>query len=137
LYGNVPVRGADVIDRAIDCWKKPAAIRSAASVRLASGIPAWMSKIDGDRIIPLRAGSIHRRQDLEPLHLHDGAVVAVSRKAILLGEEYPEDPHAFFGVDRRAHHHRDWRNHRDRHQRDLYWAEAVLRSQTHAMRLAS
>src|SRR5947209_7794675 len=58
--------------------------------------PAWMAKLlEGDRVEALHAGSIHRRQDLAPLFLHDGAAVAVSRASMLCGEVSPNDPHAF------------------------------------------
>jgi len=86
-----------------------------------------MSKIDGDKVEPLQPGSIHRRQDLTPLYLHDGAIVAVSRSAMLRGEEFPQDPHAFFGIDRRAIRTGMGDTVEVDHQRDLYWAEAVLR----------
>ncbi len=45
--------------------------------QMASGLD--VAGLDGDRVEPLVPGSIHRRQDLTPLYLHDGAVVAVSR----------------------------------------------------------
>jgi hypothetical protein len=97
-----------------------------------------MSKLDGDRVIPLQPGSIHRRQDMETLYLHDGAVVAVTRASMLRGEETPQDPHAFFGVDRRAIQTAMGETVEIDHQRDLFWAEAVLRqAQVQTMRLAS
>src|SRR5947208_1112123 len=33
-----------------------------------------MSRLEGDRVVALHPGSVHRRQDLPPLFLHDGAV---------------------------------------------------------------
>src|SRR5690606_7546103 len=89
--------------------------------------PAWMSKLNGEIVEPLQAGSIHRRQDLTPLFLHDGAVVACSRQSMLRGRRHPEDPHAFFGVDRRGIRTEMGETVEIDHQRDLYWAEAVLR----------
>jgi CMP-N-acetylneuraminic acid synthetase len=86
-----------------------------------------MSRLQGDRVIALQPGSIHRRQDLEPLFLHDGAVVAVSRASMLRGKETPQDPHAFFGVDRRGIETASGETVEIDHRRDLYWAEAVLR----------
>jgi len=64
--------------------------------------PAWMAQLNGDRVEALQAGSIDRRQNLQPLFLHDGAVVAVSRASMLRGMTNNQDPHAFFGVDRRG-----------------------------------
>jgi hypothetical protein len=86
-----------------------------------------MARLKGDIVEPLRPGSIHRRQDLEPLYLHDGAVVAVSRASLLRGEASPEDPHALFGVDRRGIETDMGETVEIDHQRDLFWAEAVLR----------
>jgi CMP-N-acetylneuraminic acid synthetase len=90
--------------------------------------PAWMARLDGDRVRPLVAGSIHRRQDLETLYLHDGAVVAVSRAALLEAAKHRDDPHAFFGSDRRGIETAMDETVEIDHQRDLFWAEAVLRS---------
>jgi len=96
--------------------------------------PAWMARIEGDgdgggrdRVIPLQQASIHRRQDLTPLYLHDGAIVAMSRKSLLRGEKLQDDPHAFFGVDRRAILTGMGETIEIDHQRDLFWAEAALR----------
>jgi len=87
-----------------------------------------MAQLAGDRVMPLQPGSIHRRQDLPSLFLHDGAVVAVSRASMLKGRETPEDPHAFFGEDRRGFPTEVGQTVEIDHLRDLYWAEAVLRS---------
>jgi CMP-N,N'-diacetyllegionaminic acid synthase len=128
LYGNVAVRGQGVIDRAIaklietDCDS----VRSFCPV--GKWHPAWMSKLAGDRVAALHTGSIHRRQDLTPLYLHDGAVVVSSRAALLRGEANPADPHAFFGVDWRAIETAMDETVEIDHLRDLFWAEAVLRA---------
>ena len=127
LYGNVPVRGRGVIDRAIEMLART----GCDSVRSFSPVgkwhPAWMAELAGEKIVPLQANSIHRRQDLKPLYLHDGAVVAVSRASMLRGRTMPDDPHAFFGVDRRGFAVEPGETVEIDHQRDLYWAEAVLR----------
>jgi hypothetical protein len=91
-----------------------------------------MSRLRDDHVIPLHAGSIHRRQDLDPLFLHDGAVVAVSRSAMFRGLETPHDPHAFFGVDRRAILTEAGETVEIDQLRDLYWAEAVLRDEANS-----
>ena len=137
LYGNVPVRPANVIDRAIGLLEQTHCDSVRTFCQVGKWHPDWMSRLKGDHVIALRPGSIHRRQDLEPLHLHDGAVVAVSRESMLRGEENPGDPHAFFGSDRRAIETGIGDTVEIDSQRDLYWAEAVLRSQTQTLRLAS
>jgi N-acylneuraminate cytidylyltransferase len=102
LYGNVPVRGEGVIDRAVVHLESTGcdSVRSFCSV--GKWHPAWMAKLAEDRVVQFQPGSIHRRQDLEPLYLHDGAVVALTRASLMCAREHPEDPHAFFGVDRRG-----------------------------------
>ena len=127
LYGNVPVRGEGVIDRAIDHLAKTGADSVRTFCPVGKWHPAWMSTLDADRVVPLHPGSIHRRQDLSPTFQHDGAVVAVTRASMLRGEATPDDPHAFFGVDRRGIRTEMGETVEVDHVRDLYWAEAVLR----------
>ena len=134
LYGNVPLRGDDVIDRAL------AELRTSGcdSVRTFTPVgkwhPAWMSRLKDGEVEALHPGSIHRRQDLEPLYLHDGAVVAVTRASMMRGETTPSDPHAFFGVDRRGIETAMGETVEIDHLRDLYWAEAVLRERQATMK---
>lgn len=128
LYGNVPVRGADVIHRALGVLAETQCDSVRSFCPVGKWHPAWMARLEGDRAEPLQTGeSIHRRQDLEPLHLHDGAVAAVSRRSMLRGKRMPSDPHAFFGVDRRGIETRAGETVEIDERRDLYWAEAVLR----------
>ena len=127
LYGNVPLRAAGIIDRAIAHLKETGCDSVRSFCPVGKWHPSWMAHLDGDRVIPLHEGSIHRRQDLTPTYLHDGAVVAVSRASMLRGETMPQDPHAFFGVDRRAVQTEMGETIEIDHVRDLYWAEAVLR----------
>jgi CMP-N,N'-diacetyllegionaminic acid synthase len=87
-----------------------------------------MSKLTDDGVVePLHPGSVHRRQDLPSLFLHDGAVVAVSRGAMLRGKDNPLNPHAFFGLQRRGIRTEPGETVEIDVQRDLYWAEALLR----------
>lgn len=127
LYGNVPIRGAQVIDKAVQLLDRTGCDSVRSFCPVGKWHPAWMAKLDGDVVRPLQPGSIHRRQDLEPLYLHDGAVVAVSRASLLRGETSPEDPHAFFGVDRRGIETAMGETVEIDHERDLSWAEAILR----------
>lgn len=127
LYGNVPVRGPGVIDRAIAHLADSGCDSVRTFCPVGKWHPCWMSRLDGDRVEPLHGGSIHRRQDLDPLYLHDGAVVAVSRSAMLRAEQSSDDPHAFFGTDRRGIQTAMGETVEIDHERDLYWAEAVLR----------
>jgi CMP-N-acetylneuraminic acid synthetase len=127
LYGNVAVRGDGVIDRAVAHWAETGCDSVRTFCPVGKWHPGWMSRINGDRIEPLRPGSVHRRQDLEPLFLHDGAVVVMSRSSLLRGEQTPDDPHAMFGVDRRAILTEPQETVEIDSLRDLFWAEATLR----------
>lgn len=100
LYANIPVRAEGIIDSAIEKLIASGAdsVRSVAPVDKMH--PDWMNKLDGDRLVQYRTNSIYRRQDLEPLYFHDGAVVAVTRESLFRIDE--QDPHAFFGADRRG-----------------------------------
>ncbi len=102
LYGNIPVRGADIIDRAVRHLAETGAdsVRSVAPVTKLH--PDWLHRLEGDRMVAYRPNSIYRRQDLEPLYFHDGAVIAVTRESLFMAEDAPTDCHAFFGWDRRA-----------------------------------
>jgi len=143
LYGNCPLRGDGVIDRALDelCRSGCDSVRTFCPV--GKWHPAWMSRLNDGKVEALHPGSIHRRQDLEPLFLHDGAVVAVTRASMMRGEATPSDPHAFFGIDRRGIETAMGETVEIDHLRDLYWAEAVLRerqatsTQQEARRIAS
>lgn len=102
LYGNIPVRAEGVIDRAV----RHLTDTGAESVRTVAPVskqhPDWIHRLDGDRMRQFRVNSIYRRQDLEPLHYHDGAVCAVTRDALFGALRTPEDHQSFLGQDRRA-----------------------------------
>ncbi|HEY1686336.1 MAG TPA: acylneuraminate cytidylyltransferase family protein [Tepidisphaeraceae bacterium] len=136
LYGNVPIRGEGVIDRALEMLDRTGCDSVRSFCPVGKWHPAWMSKLNNDRVEALHPGSIHRRQDLEELFLHDGAVVAVSRSSMLRGKQFPNDPHAFFGTDRRGIKTEMGETVEIDHLRDLYWAEAVLRQNEVQLRKA-
>jgi N-acylneuraminate cytidylyltransferase len=128
LYGNVAVRGEGVIDRAVEHLARSGCDSVRTFCPVGKWHPSWMARLDDDgKINLLHPNSIHRKQDLEPLYLHDGGVVAVTRASMLRGEQTPEDPHAFFGIDRQAIQTGIGETIEIDHERDLYWAEAALR----------
>jgi CMP-N-acetylneuraminic acid synthetase len=129
LYGNVPVRPTGVIDLALTKLTETGCDSVRSFCPVGKYHPGWMARLDVDRVAPLHPGSIHRRQDLEPLFVHDGAIVAVSRAALLSAESDLKNPHAFFGSDRRAVVTEIGRTVEIDELRDLFWAEAVLRTQ--------
>lgn len=138
IYGNVPVRPTGAINRAIQMLRETGCDSVRSFCPVGKWHHAWMAQLAGDRVLPLHPGSVHRRQDLPPLFLHDGAVVAVTRESMLRGKSHREDPHAFFGADRRGFETGVGQTVEIDSLRDLYWAEAVLRS-THpdGIRMAS
>ncbi len=103
LYGNVPLRPADLIDRAVE---KLAATRcdSVQSVAPVGKMhPYWMKKLTGpggDVLEHYQPNHIYRRQDLPPVYMLDGGIIAVTRASLM--SEKPGEPHAFLGTDRRA-----------------------------------
>jgi N-acylneuraminate cytidylyltransferase len=127
LYGNVPVRPDGIIDRAVE----QLLITGCHSVRSFAPVgkwhPQWMATLRDGHVMALHAGSVHRRQDLDPVWLHDGGVVASSRHIMDAARKRRDDPHAFFGIDRRGFEVGQGETIEVDHQRDLYWAEAVLR----------
>ena len=102
LYGNIPVRAEGLIDRAIEhlCSTEADSVRSVAAV--SKQHPDWIHRLEGDRMVQFRPNSIYRRQDLDPLYYHDGAVAAVTRDALFAALNTPDDHQAFLGRDRRA-----------------------------------
>lgn len=103
LYGNVPVRPADLTDRAVEklCDAGCDSVQSVCPV--GKHHPYWMKELDGDgRDVMLQhvPNRVYRRQDLPPLYELDGGVIAVTREALFTLD--PDEPHAFLGIDRRA-----------------------------------
>ncbi len=102
LYGNIPVRADGLIDRAIEQLAHTGADSVRSVAPLTKQHPDWVHRLDGDRMVQYRPNSIYRRQDLEPLFYHDGAVAAVTPRALFGALQTPEDHQAFLGRDRRA-----------------------------------
>jgi N-acylneuraminate cytidylyltransferase len=101
LYGNVPVRPADLADRAVRHLRDTGADSVQSYYRVGKTHPYWMSRLDGDgRVSQFIENRIYRRQELPPLYMPDGGVIAVRRESLFDVRE--GEPHAFFGSDRRG-----------------------------------
>lgn len=138
LYGNVALRRPGVIDEAIELLRTTGCHSVRSFVPVGKWHPRWMSRIDAEhRAGALHEGSIHRRQDLEPLFLHDGAVVVSSRAAMERGRANRSDPHGFFGTDRRAVMCESSDTVEIDSRRDLLLADAILRDIEEAKRAAA
>lgn len=127
LYGNVPLRPAGLVDAAIeklhgnddsfapadnshsDIPGVPSATSGGGGDSVQSVCPVgkahpyWMKRLggeSGDRLEPYQENTIYRRQDLPPVYLLDGGVIAVRRECLFT--VVAGQPHAFLGRDRRA-----------------------------------
>jgi CMP-N,N'-diacetyllegionaminic acid synthase len=101
LYGNVPVRPADLADRAVARLVETGADSVQSYYRVGKTHPYWMSRLDGaGRVAQFVENRIYRRQELPPLFMPDGGVIAVRRESLFDVRE--GEPHAFFGRDRRG-----------------------------------
>ena len=132
LYGNIPVRADGIIDRAVRHL-----VRSGAdSVRTVAPVskqhPDWLHRLDGDVMVQYRPNSIYRRQDLDPLYYHDGAVLAVTRASLFREPAHRGDHFAFLGDDRRAIVQRCEDTVDVDEMIDIRLAEALLPAETHA-----
>ena len=127
LYGNIPVRADGVIDRCVEHLTSTRcdSVRTVAPVTKQH--PDWVHRLKGDRMEQFRVNSIHRRQELEPIYYHDGAVIAVTR-ASLFDSKTLSDPHGFFGSDRRAVIQRSEDSVDIDTIVDFYQAEAMIRA---------
>jgi CMP-N-acetylneuraminic acid synthetase len=126
LYANVPIRADGIIDRAVEHLIATGADSVRTLAPISKHHPDWLHRLDGDRMVQYRTNSIYRRQDLEPLYYHDGAVIAVTRAALALTS--PDDHHAFLGSDRRGIVQPADATVDIDTPIDLYLAEAILRA---------
>jgi CMP-N,N'-diacetyllegionaminic acid synthase len=127
LYGNVPVRAADIIDKAVTHL----VTTGADSVRSVTPVgklhPDWMHHLEDGRLRQFRANHIDRRQNLDPLYFHDGAVAVVTRASLLAETQNPDDHLAFFGTNCHAVAQEPHDTVDVDTLADLYYAEALLR----------
>jgi CMP-N,N'-diacetyllegionaminic acid synthase len=97
LQANVPIRKKGQIDHVItELIRKRA--HSAATVFEVDQIPQWMYSIGRNGFLSplyLRSNK-YRRQDIKPLYLVDGAIVAIKRE-ILMGTSQKMGIHMFMG----------------------------------------
>jgi CMP-N-acetylneuraminic acid synthetase len=108
LYGNVPVRPADLSDRAVAVLRATTADSVQSYAPVGKFHPWWMTRIDAEsgEVRPWEGDvlnhGVFRRQDLPAAFVPDGGVIAVRRSALML--EIPglrPGPHAFFGREDR------------------------------------
>ena len=104
LYGNVAIRPADLTDRAFTKLIETEADSVQSVYPVGKMHPLWMKKLSGtfnDVLEMYEDNTIYRRQDLPPVYMLDGGVLAMTRTS-LFDKLDPDQPHAFLGEDRRA-----------------------------------
>lgn len=108
LYGNVPVRPADLTDRAVSLLAETGCDSVQSYARVGKHHPWWTCRLgEGGRVGPWEGEvlyhNVFRRQDLPPAHVPDGGVTALTREALCLRVPgVAPGPHAFLGLDRRG-----------------------------------
>jgi CMP-N-acetylneuraminic acid synthetase len=137
LYANVPLRSRGVIDQTIEHAIATGADSVRSLRRIEKQHPDWLHRLEDDRMVQYRRNAIYRRQDLEPLFYHDGAVAVVTRASLFTVDN--DDAHAFLGRDRRGILCADGPTIDVDSAEDFYLAEAILekqRSEHHGPTLA-
>lgn len=103
LYGNIPLREPGMLDRALVKLQSTQCDSVQSVYPVGKNHPYWMKTLTGpdtDILEHYQPNNIYRRQDLPPVYMLDGALIAVTRQSLLLTAD--DDPHAFLGHDRRA-----------------------------------
>ncbi len=100
LYGNVPVRPDDLIDRAAAKLAETGCDSVQSVAAAGKTHPYWMKRVEGDRLLPYVENNVYRRQDLPPVYMLDGGIIAVTRASLFTVRD--GEPHAFLGADRRV-----------------------------------
>ncbi len=101
LYANVPIRPAGLIDRAVSLLIETGADSVQSYAPVGKHHPYWEVKLDAaGRVSAYVENTVYRRQDLPPLFVPDGGVIAVRRASLY--EVIEGQPHSFLGRDRRG-----------------------------------
>lgn len=135
LYGNVPVRPAGLIDRAVRLLRESGCDSVQSYERVGKHHPWWTARVDASTG-GVRAwegdvlnGGVYRRQDLPPAYIPTGGVLVVRRAALELEVGAEPGPHAFLGRDRRGVIDAEGSTVDIDGPMDLIVADAVLREQ--------
>lgn len=103
LYANVPVRPADLIDRAVAKLAQSGADSVQSVCPVGKHHPYWMRTLGGqaeDVLGQYQPNRVYRRQDLPAAYQLDGGIIAVRRASLF--RVVDGQPHAFLGDDQRA-----------------------------------
>jgi CMP-N,N'-diacetyllegionaminic acid synthase len=109
LYANIPLRPPTLLDDAFRLLHSSGCDSVQSYAPVGKHHPWWTARVDpaSAQVKPWDGDTLNhgifRRQDLPPAYIPDGGVIALTRRALMLGiPGVPPGPHAFFGRDRRA-----------------------------------
>jgi len=108
LYANVPVRPADLTDRAVELLATSGCDSVQSYTTVGKVHPWWLVRLDDTGTVEPWEGDqlnhgVFRRQDLPSALVPDGGVIALTRQALMRAiPAVPPGPHAFLGADRRG-----------------------------------
>ena len=131
LYANVPVRADGIIDRAVEQLRQTGADSVQTMAEVGKYHPFWLYRLDGDRASKYVDNKVYRRQELPKLYVVDSAV-AVVRHDVLMAAADKDDPHVFWGEDRRGLVQDADATVDIDTRRDFLWAEAALKTRGEA-----
>ena len=97
LQANIPIRKKGQIDQVLrEMIRKDA--DSAVTVYPVSQYPQWMKRMDEKGLLSpfLKNVKTYRAQDVEPMYLLDGAIVAMKRRVLMRSENH-SGVHTFLG----------------------------------------
>lgn len=95
VQGNIPIRKEGMFDRVIETLAGSEAT-AAATGHEVNHHPDWMKVLKGNYLYPYKKCEAFRKQDLEPLYMLDGAVIAV-RTDVLMKTKGDSGPHRYMG----------------------------------------
>ncbi len=103
LYANIPVRAEGIIDKAVEHLIQTGAdsVQTFSRLGMLKHHPFWLYKLNGDKAEKFTPNNIYRRQELPPVYSIDAAVGVVTYES-LMESENKDNPHAFWGEDRRG-----------------------------------
>lgn len=105
LYGNIPLRPMDLVDRALTLLATTRCDSVQSVYPVGKNHPYWMKKLSGpnqDVLEMYQPNNIFRRQDLPPVYMLDGGIIALTRQSLFDFDPTGQEPHRFLGNDRRA-----------------------------------
>jgi len=126
LYGSVPIRPPGFIDRCVETLVSTGADSVRSVMPVGEHHPAWMVRLDGDRIRAYEDTNVYRRQDLPPLYLYTGACVCMTTRVLTDAEADRNDNFYYLGTDQRAVVHEPDECVEIHNPRDIEWAEFLL-----------